>query len=424
MDKQFNDFSDSDQLDRPQAGAFRGIGPYQCPVMSEQAGSALVTLWHVMGGIYFWEFFTTLDYEWRVIRGRLPHRYTIWLYSLTRVACLLGVILCTFGLDVRTPINCQVWMYFLALRYAWNPQAQNCLSVTGEKSVLRLSLVPTIFADLSLILIMLAGLLLLRRNGGGTFGLTPFLWKQAVIWLSLVIVVETPSTVIAVLSTNDQLADMILSPGLITMTIVATRMHRSLVDYASGLPDGVSARENNRLPMNSGVFSNTKRANSHHDGRIEVTVHTAFEQHTITQANDHDSYNGTKEHVHEKPDAWDPDNDVERANSDPVVPGSSGLTGGNERRGMDGKCGVEPGFIIMRAFTDMCPPATCVDDGEFSDISHVTWRVCRCLLPVVANSTQGLGTSQSAIEVINHVRYTNWSKKTFINPFFPVHLAS
>ena len=25
-----------------------------------------------------WEFFTTLDYEWRVIRGRLPYRWTIW----------------------------------------------------------------------------------------------------------------------------------------------------------------------------------------------------------------------------------------------------------------------------------------------------------------------------------------------------------
>jgi hypothetical protein len=30
---------------------------------------------------------------------------------------------------------------------------------------------------------------------------------------------------------------MILSPGLITMTIAVTRMHRSLVDYASGFPD-------------------------------------------------------------------------------------------------------------------------------------------------------------------------------------------
>jgi hypothetical protein len=25
-----------------------------------------------------WEFTTTLDYEWRVFRGRLPYRWTIW----------------------------------------------------------------------------------------------------------------------------------------------------------------------------------------------------------------------------------------------------------------------------------------------------------------------------------------------------------
>ena len=28
-----------------------------------------------------WEFFTTLDYEWNVIRGRLPYRWTIWVRS-------------------------------------------------------------------------------------------------------------------------------------------------------------------------------------------------------------------------------------------------------------------------------------------------------------------------------------------------------
>ncbi len=30
---------------------------------------------------------------------------------------------------------------------------------------------------------------------------------------------------------------MLLTPGVITMTIASTRMHRSLVDYASGFPD-------------------------------------------------------------------------------------------------------------------------------------------------------------------------------------------
>jgi UPF0716 family protein affecting phage T7 exclusion len=52
------------------------------------------------------------------------------------------------------------------------------LFVKSEKSVL--GLIPTIFADLVLILIMLVGLFLLRRRGGGTFGLTPILWRQ--VW--------------------------------------------------------------------------------------------------------------------------------------------------------------------------------------------------------------------------------------------------
>jgi hypothetical protein len=71
----------------------------------------LVKVWHVMSGIYLsvftfffsfsriarsktfrssWEFFTTLDYEWRVIRGHLPHRYTIWVRN-NGWQCITGV---------------------------------------------------------------------------------------------------------------------------------------------------------------------------------------------------------------------------------------------------------------------------------------------------------------------------------------------
>jgi hypothetical protein len=66
--------------------------------------------------------------------------------------------------------------------------------------------------------------------------------------------------------------------------------------------------------MSSAIFSKTKRAQAalNSPDRIEVTVHTAFEQHTTTQTNDHDSYNNTNEQVHEKPNAWGLDDDVER----------------------------------------------------------------------------------------------------------------
>ena len=66
--------------------------------------------------------------------------------------------------------------------------------------------------------------------------------------------------------------------------------------------------------MSSAIFSKTKRAQAalNSPDRIEVTVHTAFEQHTITQMNGNDSYNSMNEQVHEKPNAWGLDDDVER----------------------------------------------------------------------------------------------------------------
>ena len=40
--------------------------------------------------IFSWEFFTTLDYEWSVIRGRREYRWTIWVCIDARF--LLGFI--------------------------------------------------------------------------------------------------------------------------------------------------------------------------------------------------------------------------------------------------------------------------------------------------------------------------------------------
>jgi len=78
------------------------------PVINEQVNRMVAMLWHTVDGFYIWEFFTTLDYEWSVIRGRRPYRWTIWVYSLTRVAALLTVILDMVHLDVTGYFDCQV----------------------------------------------------------------------------------------------------------------------------------------------------------------------------------------------------------------------------------------------------------------------------------------------------------------------------
>ncbi|KAI0279152.1 hypothetical protein BC826DRAFT_604768 [Russula brevipes] len=70
--------------------------------------SAFVKLSHTLIGLYIWEFATTLDYEWSIIWGRRPYRWTIWIYSLTRLATLTTVINIIVYLNTKaTPHRCQ-----------------------------------------------------------------------------------------------------------------------------------------------------------------------------------------------------------------------------------------------------------------------------------------------------------------------------
>lgn len=41
----------------------------------------LLTYYATQSSLSSWEYFTTLDYEWMVIRRRLPYRRTIWVRS-------------------------------------------------------------------------------------------------------------------------------------------------------------------------------------------------------------------------------------------------------------------------------------------------------------------------------------------------------
>ncbi|KAH9990081.1 hypothetical protein BJV77DRAFT_1069105 [Russula vinacea] len=89
---------------------------YKDPATIAKDSEVVVKLWHVTNGIYIWEFFTTLYYEWDVIRDIAPTdgRYG-FVYSLARVNTLLSVILNIVGFDSTGKINCQVWVSFLAI---------------------------------------------------------------------------------------------------------------------------------------------------------------------------------------------------------------------------------------------------------------------------------------------------------------------
>jgi hypothetical protein len=52
---------------------------YLCEILSS---TLLYLTIQLRPSVFSWEFFTTLDYEWDVIRGHEPYRWTIWVCTL------------------------------------------------------------------------------------------------------------------------------------------------------------------------------------------------------------------------------------------------------------------------------------------------------------------------------------------------------
>ncbi|KAI0287760.1 hypothetical protein BC826DRAFT_738520 [Russula brevipes] len=251
---------------------------FRDPSVIAQDFFALVKLWHAMDGLFIWEFVTTVSYEWSIIRGRRPYRWTIWIYLITRLAALATVIHNIVALNVMTSVNCQasivtqlifsylclasasllivlriiaiwnknkvvaaiaivVWCTNISFliqgvffRAGWVPEQGRCAILKIES--IRLSAIVALVTDVILFLIMLRGLMLLRRRGG-TLAVGRLLWKQGVIWFLLATLAQILPTVFICLDLNDPLDLMFQSPCLITMSIAATRMHRTLVDFLS-----------------------------------------------------------------------------------------------------------------------------------------------------------------------------------------------
>ncbi|KAH9985895.1 hypothetical protein BJV74DRAFT_886143 [Russula compacta] len=311
---------------------------YEDPVVVELDIDAVKGLWHTISGIYIWEFITALDYEWNIIRGRRPYRWTIWLYSLTRLACLGAVVLLFVGMDVTTPYNCHVcaeshlflvctltdydpkaWIVSglslgyvtiaassllivfriiaiwnrnkvavaiaTAVRAAWVPGQQSCIAYNIGTS--ELNIIATLITDVALLFIALVGLFRMRLQEGGAFGIGRLLWTQGVIWFVLTTAAGVPPAVFIILDLNYPFNVMFQPLTVIVMGISAQRLYRGLADF-------VSASTDVHVP-NSGNNQVSKIKWNHHtvSAPFEVAVNT--QQYSMPQTSQYGSYSSTDE---------------------------------------------------------------------------------------------------------------------------------
>ncbi|KAF8496177.1 hypothetical protein F5888DRAFT_1804314 [Russula emetica] len=262
----------------------REFGAYALPSGSGDLPSffstvAAVNVWHTFDGIFIWEFFTTFGYEWDVIRGHRPYRWTIWVYSLTRFATLMAVIFNMVNFDNTGRVNCEAWntinTFFAYVAFAsasllivlriiaiwnkerivvliatgvwladvafliygtakihsvWSDESNSCVLLNPQSN--KVNIIFSLVSDVILLLIMLAGLLRMRV-GTGDFDLRRLLWNQSLVWLVLATVAEVPPVVFFCLNLNGPLDLMFQCPNMVIMAIGATRMYRSLINLGN-----------------------------------------------------------------------------------------------------------------------------------------------------------------------------------------------
>jgi len=179
-------------------------------------------------------------------------------------------------------ISICIWMINIAfliqgsvrVKFVWMSTEVTC--ATHDFDSVDLSFIVTLATDFVLLSIVLAGLLRLRRDGGGRFGVGKLLWKQGVVWFSLVLSAGIMQVVFCILDDTTPL-DAIFQPvSLVTMSIVATRMHRSLVDFVTGS----TLITSNSFQKGGLLFSKAKetRTSQTSSSQMQVAVHISYSE--------------------------------------------------------------------------------------------------------------------------------------------------
>jgi len=217
------------------------------------------------------------------------------------------------------------------IRAAYVEAAGTCLVLNTHSA--KLNILVTLVTDILLLLIMLIGLLRLRFHEHGAFSMGRFLWRQGLIWLFIATISEVPPAVFICLNLNDPFNYMFWGASLITLSIAATRIHRSLIDFAyentevydrGTLPftpaDSGPGSHGSSEPSNSKTLANGRTDSKVNQSaslftppnRMEVTIHMAYEEYQKPPSMHSDSAVSAEEGLGEKPTGLGLGDDVEK----------------------------------------------------------------------------------------------------------------
>ncbi|KAH9040900.1 hypothetical protein EDB83DRAFT_1641089 [Lactarius deliciosus] len=258
---------------------------------------------HVFGGIYIWEWVSTVQFEWEVFTGRRRFRWSFVAYELCRTLCLASVITFITGFNLAHHFNCEAWFrallvfsYFgiafssllILLRgvaiwgrsltvlvftasvwlcnigtatystmqgsVVWVPAINTCLITQTQR--FHWGITVNLITDVILLTVMFAGVL----NKRSTTGLWRVLYIQGLSWILVAVLSKILPATLSWINIDDGWNLMFQAPHMVIMVIMATRVYRDLFEY-------INPTYHSRLPPPRTTGTMLSR------GQVQVAIH-------------------------------------------------------------------------------------------------------------------------------------------------------
>ncbi|KAJ7209898.1 hypothetical protein B0H12DRAFT_1157692 [Mycena haematopus] len=313
-----------------------------------------IKLNHALLGLYAWEWFISLPFDWEVATGRKAFRWPLIFYFANRYLLLGAMAGIAVALDSATEINCQAiytfnqfagdaavglasinlslrtlaiwaqnkwirlmliciilghWALILQgvlLKAHWEPTLNTCVLTVSNNRILAATFTYSMVFDLLVFLLNAYKLGMKRRSASK---LSKMIFKDGLIYFFVAFFFNLVATVFMFLDLNEIMVIMFNVPAAVASTIVATRAVRRLTNFTIQGPEmyAPSSSSSGQFRSHSGNRGLSTNARGGARGLTQSGVHVQME--TFVRAEGGDSPISPINEVHLKSN--DSDYDVE-----------------------------------------------------------------------------------------------------------------
>ncbi|KAF8680528.1 hypothetical protein RHS04_04132 [Rhizoctonia solani] len=289
-------------------------------IIGKQA-AAFSQLLLVLLGLYTWEVFNSLDFDYSIIANWRDFKWPMVVYFVCRYSIWVGVTMLIVANNFTQELDCQVFytitqlfgniaigtasgllmlrgsgsiriaiwsrnryvlfgLLFIALghwailflgvisvRSVWDPRTSVCVVTGTSTTLLRLIYGYTMAFDLTVLVVSTAGLL--RSGGWQGSDLWKLLFRDGIVYFVVAFVGNSIAAVFTILHLNAAMDIMFTVPAAVFSTVVACRAVRRLSEWAR---QDVYIHSRSRSIQNSSGANANKR--EHQKPAVQITMET------------------------------------------------------------------------------------------------------------------------------------------------------